>query len=376
MYNKSIEHIMAELERMDLLIRVKLSILEYGAGETDNARGLVISPEEIEELLKQPIGMPIWAAEQGCAGLPDVKAAMESLREAIEAVKEESLSKGVVLRLDKLREAFGLLPEDIDILLLALASEMDSRYEKFFAFLQDDVTQKRPSVDLILNLTASSYEEKLMLRKRFSSSAPLIKNRLVELLTDRHMIDPPLLRRFVKADDRIVSYLLDSDDFDSRILPYATYVLPKDHLEDMVIASEFTEKLDMVFRDGNKQKTVFYFQGLYGSGRKMAARCFCKMHGKGIFIVYSEPLLKTDLQEFKEIIELVLREAVLRNAAVYIEDFDGFIEKDKLQFLTVLISLVEGFRNSVFLSARDLWEPRGVFYDTRFISIEFPFIVS
>ena len=37
-------------------------------------------------------------------------------------------------------------------LLIALAPEIDPRYERLYAYLQDDVTRKRPSIDLTLNL--------------------------------------------------------------------------------------------------------------------------------------------------------------------------------------------------------------------------------
>ena len=56
------------------------------------------------------------------------------------------------LRLDRLARLFGLSTLDIDILLICLAPELDNRYERLYAYLQDDVTRKRPSVDLVFNL--------------------------------------------------------------------------------------------------------------------------------------------------------------------------------------------------------------------------------
>jgi hypothetical protein len=66
--------------------------------------------------------------------------------------KAESTRQGVTLRLEELARLFHLTPFDVDTLLICLALELDLRYERLYAYLQDDVTKKLPSVDLVLNL--------------------------------------------------------------------------------------------------------------------------------------------------------------------------------------------------------------------------------
>src|SRR5205085_748451 len=53
-------------------------------------------------------------------------------------------------RLERLRALFGLSDFERDVVLIALAAEIDLKYERLFAYLQDDVTKKRPTVDLAL----------------------------------------------------------------------------------------------------------------------------------------------------------------------------------------------------------------------------------
>jgi hypothetical protein len=43
---------------------------------------------------------------------------------------------------------FHLSSFDVDTLLVCLAPELHRNYEKLYAYLQDDVTKKRPTVDL------------------------------------------------------------------------------------------------------------------------------------------------------------------------------------------------------------------------------------
>jgi hypothetical protein len=61
-----------------------------------------------------------------------------------------------------LQELFQLSPLDLDVLLICLAPELDLKYEKLYAYLQDDVTKKRPSVDLCLTLLCPSLMAKLI----------------------------------------------------------------------------------------------------------------------------------------------------------------------------------------------------------------------
>ena len=70
--------------------------------------------------------------------------------------------------------------KSIDVLLICLASELDLRYERLYAYLQDDVTRKQPSVDLVLNLLCPSFEAK---------EPPDVKHRLALLSQEKLVKD-------------------------------------------------------------------------------------------------------------------------------------------------------------------------------------------
>ena len=58
-------------------------------------------------------------------------------------------------RLLWLRSTFALSPLDLDIVLVALAPELESRFERIYSSLQGDFTQLAPTVDLVLRLFAA-----------------------------------------------------------------------------------------------------------------------------------------------------------------------------------------------------------------------------
>jgi hypothetical protein len=80
-----------------------------------------------------------------------------------------------------LARRFDLACFDLDIVLIALAPEIDLRYERLYGYLQDDVTRRRPSVDLTLNLLGASAGERLARRRHFGSDAPLFRHGLARL---------------------------------------------------------------------------------------------------------------------------------------------------------------------------------------------------
>lgn len=65
---------------------------------------------------------------------------------------------GIMLHLPLLANIFELTAFEIDCLVICLTRELDLKYEKLYAYLQDDVTQKRPTVTLFLDLLCRSFE--------------------------------------------------------------------------------------------------------------------------------------------------------------------------------------------------------------------------
>lgn len=58
--------------------------------------------------------------------------------------------------LDVLATRFGLDPLDVDLLLVALAPDLDARFERLYGYLNDDLTRRRPTVGLALELCGRS----------------------------------------------------------------------------------------------------------------------------------------------------------------------------------------------------------------------------
>jgi hypothetical protein len=152
-YASSIAHVLAELERIDLLIQIQIGRARQ-LQQQDEFQGLYISEQEVDSLLARPMGMPHWALAPSVATDENIHASLMELEAQIEGRTNSSIEQNIPLRLVALAKRFHLSPFDVDVVLMCLATELDVRYERLYAYLQDDVTRKRPSVDLALNLCA------------------------------------------------------------------------------------------------------------------------------------------------------------------------------------------------------------------------------
>ena len=137
-----------EREILRLRARYELSLDEF--------RGLYISDQQVDELL--------GARSDG----DDVRS----------NPAREDPAEGTPLK--RLVDAYSLDADAADIVLLALAPDIDPKYEVLFAYLNNDVTRKLPTGELVTRVFGCTREHRLALRGALAPDATLIANGIVE----------------------------------------------------------------------------------------------------------------------------------------------------------------------------------------------------
>jgi ATP-dependent 26S proteasome regulatory subunit len=315
------EHLLAELERVDLLIRARVARLRRLQGQDEHFKGLYISEQEVDRLLAQPLGRPQWLAGADTRWLADVDERLQALARAIEQRRAATVKAGRRLPLDELRHTFALTALDVDVLLVALAVELDLRYERLYAYLQDDVTRKRPSVELALHLLAADPADGLLARERFHASAPLIAHRIVQLLDDASQPSPPLLARYLKPDPRVVQFLLGSDEIDIALRGAVQAVASGRGLDELPMDAPTRQACRQAGppAENGSPAPVLLLHGRAGSGRRSLAQALCRERGLPLLVVDVGRLaaLEASAGDWAGLLGRVEREAMLRGAALY-----------------------------------------------------------
>src|SRR5262245_52443516 len=105
-FASSLHHLLAELERIDLLIAAEVARARRLHAGDEQFRGLYISEDEIDALLKQPAGQPRWAGTR--PAVADAGSALDEISRLNRVRRDQSVRCGIELRLDRLQHSFGL----------------------------------------------------------------------------------------------------------------------------------------------------------------------------------------------------------------------------------------------------------------------------
>jgi hypothetical protein len=191
----SLIHVLRRLELVEARVRAAVARRRSTDPETDDRfRGLYISQTHVDRLL----------ADRSAPATPDPAAA--KAREEIEVAADAAEKEGADLRLRRLARSFRLDEIDIELLLIAIAPDVDARFERLYGYLQDDVSRRRASVGLGLELcglpSSGAYA-----RSRLAAGAPLVDEYLV--LVEES--DRPVLTRSLRVPDRVTAHLLGGD---------------------------------------------------------------------------------------------------------------------------------------------------------------------
>jgi AAA+ superfamily predicted ATPase len=341
--DSSLAELLPALRRLDRLIEHAVTAAQAAYGPeatTDSYRGLYIGQKEVERLLaRQPGASVLWSERTGAEELSPDQAGDGS-------------------RLTWLRQTFHLSPFDVDVLLVALAPELDLRYERLYAYLQDDVSKRRPTIDLALNLLCPSAADKLERRAHFAPHVPLVRHDLLHLLPDPNQVRPPLLAHYLKLDEQIVRFLLGLDGLDARLTSFCQMVRPTVSLGALPVSAEMKQALATLALQARetRQPLRLYFQGPRHAGTRQAAEALANEVGMPLLVVDlgRAPAATTD---FEQVLRVLFREAWFQDAILLLESVGALRVGDQaVRYQRLLDALAEDGCVAI-LSGAEPWVP-------------------
>jgi DNA replication protein DnaC len=365
-YNTNLQHIGEELKRIDLLIQLHVLKIRCKKEVVDGFQGLYVSEEEINTILDDT-----HTATDEDQHIQTLIERIAELEQELETKKVESQRRGITLNLPQLANIFGLTPFELDVILICMAPELDTKYERLYAYLHNDATKKQPSIDLVLKLVCNSKEEKLYARQYFDASAPLVKHLLIQFIEAPEEGKKTLLTRFIKVEDRIINYLLGFNLIDKKIEPFTELIRARTDLDELQLPEEQKSKIEgLISRRELTDGTNCFLHGPYGSGKKTVAQGICKELGIALLAVDIGYLINKEV-DFEDVSSRLFREAKLQDSAVYLAHFDQLFSDDPKKFFykSILFNALEDFAGITFIASEEPLELGGAW---QMFDIEIP----
>lgn len=369
-YRTSAEHLRDELARVDLLVRAQVVRwrLTFGATKAQQMWGMLhVTDAEIDRYL----GATLAAPDQ----LPE--SLLEVLRHYWEAEAEvgrrisvalEATPADLCLRLKSLCSAFALSEVERDLVLLCLLPEIDSRYRRIYGYLQDDASRTKPPIELLLQMVAPRTASLEAAHAVFEPGSALVAMRLINVGD----AEENRAMRSVRLDDRIVSYLLESDEQDVRLKDILLDISLPVYWHELLFDSPLVVRLKNLAAYVKERHAVIRLHGLRGGGREKGARAICTENGLPLLRVEVKAALR-DPARWEQVVDLAYREARLRGAALYWADIDHALQDEHAASRwNYLLRAADDFPLVTFLAANSTSDTSARIRDMHLPRVDFP----
>lgn len=361
-YKNGIEHLIELLDLYDMMLQQKIVefrsqfVMQNDPGQQFFAKQF-ISDEQIDSLMNQNgrnSGESVDKDE--CRRLTK---AIADKRLVIQEKVAVSYEKGVVLPLIELIHNFNLTPDETDIFCLCLLPEIDTKYGKIFAYLQDTMSKKAPGVDLILSILCNTFDDTIKKRCYFTSRASLFYYNLLIFINNEHNQDTPLLQKQLKVSDRIIDFLLDNESVycDDTLIPFVTIDRCMENLkgENIEQFSYFLQNIIIEninnsinsYQDGVKDH-VFLFYGEDEMMKYKTVLLFCTSINVSLLTLDMEKVMQSG-DALMSILYSVIREYRLYSYILYIKNAHLMINNRSI--LNILIPELNKADRPVFIGS-------------------------
>lgn len=336
-----------ELEMLRLRARYQLSL--------DEQRGLYISDEQVDQLVRS-------GNRDQVDGRSDELALL-----ALHLMERCALALADSPRWYHLAQTFALTPFELDVLVLALAPEVNLKYQTIYAYLNDSVARKWPTRDLALRLFGE--DSRTGHRAMLSRESTLFTSGLLEETGTAAEAGAWLAGAFIAAEV-VAHYALAVDTNGGASSAAMTMTRPSLSWEEAGIETGTRRELERVPLLENQP--IVLLEGHAGSGRARAARALANQRNVPLLSI-NLSLARVSADGFMDLIRSALLRQRLYNAIMHIESGDQMIDRDGPYAADVraVVHLLAGRTQPVLVSVSPAVRWREVFGDARCVVVTF-----
>ena len=268
-----------------------------------------------------------------------------SERKELEGLREEFIERvlatgreGISFPLFQLVSCFSLDSFELFCVTALLCCEINRKYEKLFAYIQDDIARKTPTAETLIRLFADPYDRISDYFMYFTGDAVISK--FIAVSDGSGTGNAPL-----RLNDRIRAFLTDSGDEDTEFEIWRPGLPLHPLYCDKTLAAMAQESARSALED---KTTLVMFTGERGSGKRFQVRhCAAAVGESVLFADASETFLSGETE--KEFYDLLCAARIM-NCAICITGFEYFLGEEHADKFSEFTSLLK--KNQKWLGKR------------------------
>jgi hypothetical protein len=303
-----------ELRRLDLLLHRQILRLRVAYQlSLDEFRGLYVSDEQVEALVRSR------QVER------DVEEARVLAADSASARRRNHDGLDADHPLRRAATRFALDAVEEDLLLLALAPEIDLKYETLYAYLNNDVTRKWPSVDLAVRVLSPAPTPDLRIVEHLRPQAKLFRDGLLRPVcpgSER----PSWLATGFAVRPAVCQFLLGTPAGRLPLPEGVRFGDPAVTWDDVPVSDGCRHRLEQVVALAPEDLWIV-LEGAPGSGRVLAAAAACRAVGRDLLVVDVDAV-RSGAASLEETLQHVATVTRLAGAGLYLDRTDTLFDAE------------------------------------------------
>ncbi|OEF97196.1 hypothetical protein BHF68_05910 [Desulfuribacillus alkaliarsenatis] len=317
-----------------------MDIQHMSSNKLDKYKGLVVGREEMLQILDE-FNTPLEASTVDKQSLMEFHKTQELIEAYLAYRARKTIKEGVFLPLLYMSHMLKLNEFEQFCVVLSLLPHIDKKYEKIFAYLQDDITRRNPTADLAIKIYYPNNHNIDKVKLLHTMERTLYRYIYIEQQQNHNILNCTM-----QLDQRLREFIMDINDISTNKEYDWQLYYPGDAIPDLLTQQDKQHQLLRIL-EHQQQPTVCFIFGPTGSGKQLQVKTMAKQMHKSVVFTKTSMFLQDNGKLNSIQIKKVTRETLLHDALLCLTDFDEVRTELELKTTSFITELLKEFKLDV-----------------------------
>lgn len=354
-YRNQDEYLSDLIKQAELILNYYVACTKTLDDTMDKIKGIVITKEQVDRTFRNNESIDEY--QKG------VKKEFDKSSFFIRQRLKNTEDEGKLFAIEYIKKVYRLAPIEMFFLILSIMPYIDSKYEKVYAFLQDDVTKRYMSYDLAFKLYFFVNDVSQI------NDYYIMKNNIMDKMSSLCFV-----RDTMVPDNRLVSFILTNGNSKINIKGVSCY-LPKEKCELSVMEGVSQKISNVIDSRADKDEPIFFnISGCSTSGKRTQVERVGQITDNSIVMVDLEQISRETEFSFYDSLMTSCRESMINQGYICFYNCDILLNEEagSLGYMNLILNVSRKFSTVVFILSKKAITNREIKNDRLWISVQIP----